>query len=116
MFPYLKHWKTGDLFPNPHLEQWERAYHVATTTDMRRRRMEAYYAAITTDGRCERMDGPSITEIPSGLVSAPVKLKVIGTDIVHMMRFIAGMFGVVEDAAGALAPEFGWAVVYAPAT
>jgi len=117
LFPYLKHWETGDLFPNPHLEQWERAYHAAaaTTTDRDRKRMEAYYAAII-DGRRERMDGPSITEIPSGLVSAPVIVKVYGTDIVHMMRFIAGMFGVVEDAAGALAPEFGWAVVYAPAT
>jgi hypothetical protein len=28
------------------------------------------------------------------------------------MRCIAGMFGVVEDAGGALAPELGWAVVY----
>jgi len=116
LFPYLKHWKTGDLFPNPHLEQWERAYRVATTTDTRRRRMEAYYAAITTDGRHERMDGPSITEIPSGLVSAPVKIIDLRAHAVHMARFIAGMFGVVEDAAGALAPEFGWAVVYAPAT
>ena len=29
------------------------------------------------------------------------------------MRFVAGMFGVVEDASGVLAPEFGWAVTYA---
>ncbi|HWO17292.1 MAG TPA: hypothetical protein VNO30_00890 [Kofleriaceae bacterium] len=34
------------------------------------------------------------------------------TNTTHNMQFIAGMFGVVEDASGALAPEFGWAVVY----
>jgi hypothetical protein len=28
------------------------------------------------------------------------------------MRFLSGMFGVVEDANGALLPEFGWSVVY----
>jgi hypothetical protein len=97
LFPYLKHWKTGQLSPNPHLEQWERAYHVATTT---------------TDRRRWGMDGPSIAEIPSGLASAPVKLTDLRTGAIHMMRFIAGMFGVVEDATGVLAPEFGWAVVY----
>jgi len=100
LFPYLKHWKTGDLFPNPHLEEWERAHHIATTAGTRGRR-----------GR--RMDGPSLTEIPSGLVSAPVKVIDIRSGIEHMMRFISGMFGVVEEATGALAPEFGWAVVYA---
>jgi len=73
LFPYLKHWKTGDLFPNPHLEEWERAHHIATTAGTRGRR-----------GR--RMDGPSLTEIPSGLVSAPVKVIDIRSGIEHMMR------------------------------
>lgn len=100
LFPYLKHWETGELSPNPHLEQWERAYQVATTTKDRRRR---------------DMDGPSLGEIPSGLASAPVRLIDQRTRAVHMIRFITGMFGVVEDATGVLAPEFGWAVVHEPA-
>jgi hypothetical protein len=99
LFPYLKDWRTGQLSPNPHLEQWERAYHVATTPTGRRR---------------QGMAGPSIAEIPSGLASAPVKLTDLSTGSVHMMRFVAGMFGVVEDATGVLAPEFGWAVVHEP--
>lgn len=49
-------------------------------------------------------------------MSAPVKIIDLRAHAVHVARFIAGMFGVIEDAAGALAPEFGWAVVYAPAT
>jgi len=97
LFPYLKQWQTGALVPNLHLGEWERAYHVATTTDW----------------RGKRMSGPSLTEIPSGLASAPVKVTDVRTDTVYMMRFIAGMFGVIEDASGALAPELGWAVVYA---
>jgi hypothetical protein len=100
LFPYLKHWKTGALSPNPHLEAWERAYHVAATTDSDRR----------------RMSGPSLREIPSGLASAPVTVVDMATGTTYMMRFISGMFGVVEEADGALAPEFGWAVVYDPST
>lgn len=96
LFPYLKDWQTGALSPNRHLEDWERAF---------------AHAATTTDWRKKRMSGPGLLAIPSGLASAPV------TDVrdnsVHLMRFVAGMFGVVETA-GALAPEFGWAVVYDP--
>jgi hypothetical protein len=82
---------------NPHLGQWEREYQAAAFGD-----------------RSERLTGPYLAEIPSGLASAPVEVTDISTGATHRMRFIAGMFGVVEDADGALAPEFGWAVVHDP--
>lgn len=97
LFPYLKHWQTGDLFANPHLDHWERAYAASTTAAPGPREMA----------------GPNLTEIPSGLVSAPVLVTERGGGT-HPMRFVAGMFGVVEDDDEALAPEFGWAVVYEP--
>jgi hypothetical protein len=80
---------------NPHLGQWEREYQAAAIRDL-----------------SARLTGPSLAEIPSGLASAPVEVTDITTGATHRMRFIAGMFGVVEDADGALAPEFGWAVVH----
>jgi hypothetical protein len=56
--------------------------------------------------------GPAITAIPSGLASAPVELTDLRTGEQHDLRFVGGMFGVVEDAAGTLSPEFGWAITY----
>jgi hypothetical protein len=87
------------LSPNPHLGEWERKYQAATTTRK---------AGI-------HLKGPSLGDIPSGLASAPVQVTDVRTGEAHSMRFIAGMFGVVEDIDGALAPEFGWAVVHDPA-
>ncbi len=97
LFPYLNHWQTDALSPNPHLHEWENAYHALTTPSRTRRK---------------RMNGPALTSMPSGLASAPVRITDVRTGTPHEMRFIAGMFGVVEDAGGVLAPEFGWAVVY----
>lgn len=57
--------------------------------------------------------GPGLSQIPGGLASAPVKFTDLRTGNEHMLRFVGGMFGVVEDAAGVLAPEFGWAITYA---
>jgi hypothetical protein len=51
--------------------------------------------------------------MPGGLASAPVKITDVRTGATHEMRFVAGMFGVVEGASGTLAPEFGWAITYA---
>jgi hypothetical protein len=48
----------------------------------------------------------------SELASAPVKLFDVRTRETVETRFVAGMFGVVETR-DVLAPEFGWAVVYA---
>jgi hypothetical protein len=56
--------------------------------------------------------GPPLVSIPSGLASAPVKMVDVRTNDKVETRFVAGMFGVVEHR-GVLAPEFGWAVVYA---
>jgi hypothetical protein len=57
--------------------------------------------------------GPDMLELPGGLASAPVELTDLRTGLCHDLRFVAGMFGVVEDAAGTLSPEFGWAITYA---
>jgi hypothetical protein len=56
--------------------------------------------------------GPSLVNIPSGLARAPVKMVDVRTGEKVGTRFVAGMFGVVDNR-GVLAPEFGWAVVYA---
>ena len=83
---------------NPHLGEWQREYQAAAIRK-----------------RSTRGNGPDLAAIPSGLASAPVEVTDISTGATHRMRFIAGTFGVVEDADGALAPEFGWAVVHDPA-
>jgi hypothetical protein len=83
---------------NPHLGEWEREYQVATLS---RRSVLS-------------LRGPRIGDIPSGLASARVTLTDMRTKEEHRMRFVAGMFGVIEDVDGALAPEFGWAVVHEP--
>ena len=57
--------------------------------------------------------GPGLSQIPGGLASAPVEVTDVRTGVTHDMRFVAGMFGVVEDASGVLSPEFGWAITYA---
>lgn len=100
LFPYLKDWRTGALTANLDLVEWERRYQLATTTDWRNK----------------RMTGPTIGSIPSGLASAPVKVTDVRSGATHLLRFVAGMFDVIEDNAGALAPEFGWAVVHDPRT
>jgi hypothetical protein len=88
LFPYIKLWKAGAMVlgPNPHLASWHRDF--------------------------GERGGPGMNSIPSGLASAPVGVTDDRTGIRHEMRFVAGMFGVVEDAAGVLAPEFGWAITY----
>lgn len=95
LFPYLVDWKTKRAtVPNELMTDWQRNF-----------------------GKPPRgwqdTPGPDLGEIPGGLASAPVKLTDMQTGTDHDMRFIAGLFGVVEDAAGVLAPEFGWAVTYA---
>ncbi|HTF89324.1 MAG TPA: DUF4419 domain-containing protein [Planctomycetota bacterium] len=96
LFPYLKDSRTGAHTPNSHLPEWERTY-----------------AASSAPGRQDRpRGGPFLSEIPSGLSSVPVQVIDAQTMIEHRMRFVAGMFGVIEDTSGALAPEFGWAVIH----
>jgi hypothetical protein len=91
LFPYIKIWSRDgySIQPNPYVSTWERAYRSGGVDD-----------------------GPALRSMPSGLASAPVEIADIRTRATHEMRFIAGMFSVVQDAAGVLAPEFGWAVTY----
>ena len=88
LFPYITDWRTKKLVPNAHLAGWEEEL-----------------------GR-KRRDGPAIVAIPSGLANAPVMLTDVSTGVTTALRFVGGMFGVVEDADGALEPELGWAIVY----
>ncbi len=58
--------------------------------------------------------GPSLGQLPGGLASAPVVVSDVRDGSQRALRFVAGLFGVSQDASGALAPEFGWAVVHDP--
>jgi hypothetical protein len=94
LYPYLVQWRSKAPVPNKYMATWRDnvgkspgGFHIDT--------------------------GPAMTEMPGGLASAPVGVTDVRTSVRHDMRFIAGMFGVVEDAAGVLAPEFGWAITYA---
>ena len=58
--------------------------------------------------------GPALSQLPGGLASAPVGFTDIPTGARTELRFIAGMFGVVEDKAGVLSTEFGWTVTHDP--
>lgn len=94
LYPYLIDWKTKRATtPNPYLASWQ-----------------------DNIGKPPRFGdaapGPALSQIPSGLASAPVRVNDARSGETHDMRFIAGMFGVVEEVTGVLAPEFGWAVTY----
>ena len=61
------------------------------------------------------VQGPSMDEIPQGLAGAPVHYTDLRTGEEHDLRFVAGMFGVEQNAVTrALSPAFGWAIVYDP--
>ncbi|WP_437811111.1 DUF4419 domain-containing protein [Sorangium sp. So ce1078] len=99
LFPYLKTFGKGGerLEPSPYLGRWEQALRAAEKR-----------AAWTFTP-----EGPSLLAIPSSLASAPVRFIDVRDDSVHPLRFVAGLFGVTQDAGtGALAPEFGWAIVH----
>ena len=52
--------------------------------------------------------------LPGSVASAPVKFIDARDGAEHPLRFVGGMFGVTQDQAGALAPEFGWGIVHDP--
>jgi hypothetical protein len=97
LFPYLKDREKG-LHRNPHLATWEREFTGENLSFQEFVQMPH--------------PGPAVGEIPSGLASAPVSFTDVRTGEETMLRFVGGMFGVVEDARGALQPELGWAIVY----
>jgi hypothetical protein len=99
LFPYLKSFgHEGErLVRNKYLAGWE-----ATLRAAERR----------TDWRL-MPSGPGLLSIPTSIASAPVKLTDLRDGSEHALRFTAGLFGCTQDAAtGALAPEFGWAIVH----
>ncbi|KAB8145807.1 DUF4419 domain-containing protein [Chloroflexia bacterium SDU3-3] len=58
-------------------------------------------------------NGPGMGQLPSAISSAPVRCEDVRTGEPANLRFVAGLFGVAQDAvSGALTPAFGWAVVY----
>ena len=64
---------------------------------------------LTWDSR----GGPSLSDLPSGLASAPVLFVDLRDHSEHKLRFVGGLFGVTQDVStGALQPAFGWAVVH----
>jgi hypothetical protein len=104
LFPYLKPGRRNDgaLEPNPYLATWEEGF---------RRAEEREAKGQWLDFRDVR--GPGMGLIPPGLAGAPVLLQDLATGEETELRFVAGLFGVVQDGlTRALAPEFGWAVVH----
>jgi Domain of unknown function (DUF4419) len=101
LFPYLvDSWKTKALAPNKYLATWREGLHAA------KQRGDRFL-----DFRA--VQGPSISQIPEGLVSAPVRYVDLSADAEHDLRFIAGLFGVEQHPeTRALSAAFGWAIVY----
>jgi hypothetical protein len=94
LFPYLVDAQTKRAtVPNPYMAKWQ-----------------ANFARPTRDWR--DASGPGLSAMPGGLASAPVGLTDLRTGERHEIRFVAGLFGVIEDDAGVLSPEFGWAITY----
>ncbi len=99
LIPYLE--RQGRIVENPYLASWEQG----------RRRVETQKFGLQ-DLLGGGLPGPPINELPSSPASAPVLVIEADTGRGHDMRFIAGMFGVVQDRQTlSLAREFGWAIV-----
>jgi hypothetical protein len=105
LFPYLKD-NEQKLIPNPYLHTWPSEVRKAIAD-----------SNIADWRQQEGFDGPYLSQIPSGVSSAPVRVDDARTDKTHDMRFIAGMFGVAQDPKTlSLSPTFGWAVAYEKTT
>jgi hypothetical protein len=99
LFPYLENFD-GKRIPNEHMATWAEDWK-------------------TVDARLAKSDlrGPELSQLLPAVSSAPVKLIDLRTGNTHPLRFVAGLFGVVEDeATGAISPEIGWAVVHGSET
>lgn len=99
LFPYIESFD-GKRIPNEHIATW--------AEDWR-----------TVDARLAKYDlrGPALSQLLPVLSSAPVTLIDQRSGGTHPLRFVAGMFGVVEDEdTGAISPEIGWAVVHGSET
>jgi len=100
LFPYLNG-KDNTLVRNAYMHNWSIEYRKAmddAKVEWRKR---------------QGFEGPYLEQIPSGLVSAPVKVIDDGRGCSHDLRFVAGMFGISQDSEShALSPTFGWAITY----
>lgn len=94
LFPYLEAERAPE--PNPYLAEWERALSVAESRTSWQFNPE----------------GPPLDALPGSIASAPVKFIDVRDGSEHSLRFVGGIFGVTQDEAGALAPEFGWGIVH----
>jgi hypothetical protein len=102
LFPYLK--QNGALVENTAVHDWESQFQRVTKEGF-------------NFGNMREIRGPWLGALPAGLASAPVHIIDVRDQSEVDVRFVAGMFGVVEDpSTSGLAPEFGWAIVYEPAT
>lgn len=105
LFPYLQNLPEagpGELTWNPFISTWR----------------EAWLGELKNTGALtfeHKNVAPGEGNFPSGLCSAPVLVKDVLKDTAYEVRFIGGMFGVVQDPQTfALQPEFGWAIVQYP--
>jgi hypothetical protein len=89
------------IVPNPYFTAWEKTA-AAAEHRIARKQVPSF----------EEAKGPTIGEIPAGISSAPVLTVDVRDGAEYPLRFAAGLFGVGQDAGGALVPEFGWAVLY----
>ncbi|MEM7247974.1 MAG: DUF4419 domain-containing protein [Acidobacteriota bacterium] len=96
LFPYVRiRSDSEELRDNPFLGAWR-----------------AHFEGAASGGGPKLDQGPDISVIPPGLVSAPVTFHYIPDDTITPLRFVAGHFGVNQDEeTHAVAPVFGWAVV-----
>lgn len=95
LFPYFRFNKRSPLMWNEWLD-WKANLEEST---------HSFYDII---------HGLSLGMIPGSLATAPVTHRDASTGVDTELRFVGGLFGVVQDpASGALAPEAGWAITYA---
>jgi hypothetical protein len=101
LFPYLvTDWNTKSLGPSKYLSTWRERFDRASS------RSNPFL-------RFDDVQGPSISEVPQSLVSAPVHYIDLSTGKQHDLRFVAGMFGVEQHIeTRALSAAFGWAIIY----
>ena len=101
LFPYLEDpRRRGTLVRNTWLASWHERFRIADSRG---------------NARLDWGDvqGPGIGLVPGSLASAPVRFVDVRDNSAVDLRFVAGMFGVDQDATtGSLAPAFGWAVVH----
>jgi len=97
----------------PYLDDIQFSQGGTTRTPVWNKHLEDWRHRFGPDDR-RRRDGAFLDSIPSSLASAPVLCTDVRTGVPTELRFVGGLFGVVQDPATlALQPEAGWAIIYA---